>query len=87
MSAYNQRAYKANRAVVLLAAGGRCQIRLSGCLGKATTADHVLPVSQGGSNEVCNLRAACGHCNYTLAAAMTNDRRRQRRVGKRSRSW
>ncbi|WP_155053930.1 HNH endonuclease [Streptomyces blattellae] len=31
---------------------------------KATTADHVLPLSKGGTNHIDNLRPACGPCNY-----------------------
>ncbi|WP_328478506.1 HNH endonuclease [Actinoplanes sp. NBC_00393] len=30
----------------------------------ATTADHVVPLSRGGTNELTNLRPACGPCNY-----------------------
>lgn len=29
----------------------------------ATTADHVVPRSHGGSNQLANLRPACGPCN------------------------
>ncbi|MET9890780.1 HNH endonuclease [Streptomyces sp. NPDC006465] len=30
----------------------------------ADTADHIVPLSRGGSNEPSNLRPACGPCNY-----------------------
>ena len=31
----------------------------------ATTADHVVPKSKGGSDALCNLRPAHAHCNYS----------------------
>ncbi len=40
-----------------------CQLRLAGCTGIATTADHIVPRSKGGGNEMSNLRGACRHCN------------------------
>ncbi|WP_375425979.1 HNH endonuclease [uncultured Friedmanniella sp.] len=33
------------------------------CLGTATTADHIVPRSQGGTDHPSNLRAACKPCN------------------------
>ena len=43
--------------------GYMCQIGSPGCTGRATTTDHIVPVSQGGGNEVTNLQAACRSCN------------------------
>lgn len=43
--------------------GGMCQLRLAGCTGRATTADHVVPRSRGGTSDMGNLVAACRHCN------------------------
>jgi 5-methylcytosine-specific restriction endonuclease McrA len=45
--------------------GGVCQIRLPGCQGRATTADHVIPVMVAPEREMdpTNLRAACIPCN------------------------
>lgn len=34
------------------------------CGSEATTADHVLPRSLGGTNELSNLRPACAPCNF-----------------------
>ncbi|WP_407651586.1 HNH endonuclease [Actinoplanes sandaracinus] len=30
----------------------------------ATTADHIVPLSEGGMNELSNLRPSCGRCNF-----------------------
>jgi len=43
--------------------GGRCQLRLAGCTVVATTADHIVPRSRGGTAHPSNLRASCTHCN------------------------
>jgi len=51
-------------AAIIQRDAGTCQLRYPGiCLGKATTADHVLPVSKGGKDRADNLRAACQPCN------------------------
>ena len=86
-SPYAQRDYKANRIAVIVAAHGRCQVMLPGCKGVATTADHIAPVSAGGSNDVANLRACCRACNSSMGAVLTNERRRLRKLGRRSRQW
>ncbi|WP_408056991.1 HNH endonuclease [Streptomyces changanensis] len=31
----------------------------------ATTADHIVPLSRGGTNDIENLRPACGPCNFS----------------------
>lgn len=51
------------RAAVLERDGRVCQIGGAGCLGRATAADHIVPVHAGGSDDPANLRAACGPCN------------------------
>lgn len=43
--------------------GGKCWLRLEGCTLVATTIDHVIPLSRGGTNWPSNLRPACKHCN------------------------
>src|ERR1700733_6754577 len=40
-----------------------CQLQLPGCLGRATTADHIIPKSRGGTATMDNLQAACRPCN------------------------
>ncbi|MFI7281708.1 HNH endonuclease [Micromonospora chersina] len=52
--------YRRNRAL-LLAPGPTCAL----CRRAATTADHVVPLSRGGTNDLSNLRPACGPCNYS----------------------
>lgn len=60
--------YQRNRLLVLERDGYACRLRLEGCTGFASTADHVIPRSRGGTHAVGNLRAACGHCNYARQA-------------------
>jgi hypothetical protein len=50
--------YEKRRDAVL---GGACELRLPGCTGIATTADHVIPVVAGGADG--ELRGACSFCN------------------------
>lgn len=40
-----------------------CQLNLEGCTGKATTVDHLIPASRGGSDDDDNLVSACWPCN------------------------
>lgn len=48
---------------VLLRAGGRCQLRLAGCVGVATQVDHVTPWYLGGEPVEDNLQAVCDACH------------------------
>jgi hypothetical protein len=43
------------------------------CGQRATEADHVIPVSAGGTNEVANLRPSCGRCNRSRSNGATGD--------------
>lgn len=40
-----------------------CQIRLPGCTGLSTVADHIIPASKGGPSIRSNMRGACESCN------------------------
>jgi len=50
--------------LVVIRDGSLCQLRYPTiCLGIATTADHIIPVSKGGADRADNLRASCVPCN------------------------
>ena len=83
--AYHRAEYQRLRLEVLAAAGWQCQ--WPGCHRRATTVDHVTPLAYGGSNAAENLRASCWTCNSRGGAAVTNELRAARRVGRRSRRW
>jgi 5-methylcytosine-specific restriction endonuclease McrA len=59
--AYNDPVYKKNRAIVLEASSYTCHY----CKGPANEADHIIPVSFGGGNEIENLLPSCKSCNST----------------------
>ena len=62
---YSGSLWRRIRAEVLARDGGVCQMRETGCLIKADTVDHIVPVAQGGAfYDLGNLRAACKKCNY-----------------------
>jgi 5-methylcytosine-specific restriction protein A len=47
----------------------QCQIRYVGiCIGVATEVDHIIPVSQGGTDHPSNLEAACRPCHLAKSA-------------------
>jgi 5-methylcytosine-specific restriction endonuclease McrA len=61
-----------------------CQIRMPGCKGRATAADHIVPWLDGGAWLAPeNLRAACGSCN----SARANKNRGNRKTLPPSREW
>ncbi|MGH9252819.1 MAG: HNH endonuclease [Acidimicrobiales bacterium] len=52
--------------------GQRCAIRIDGvCTLWATTVDHIIPVSEGGTDHPSNLRPACRECNSSRARRKT----------------
>lgn len=51
------------RRLVLLRDQHQCQLRLPGCTVRATEIDHKVPLMHGGTDDLSNLQAACGHCN------------------------
>ncbi len=60
------------RAAVLHRDDYKCQIRAVGCTQRATQADHIIkwnpdPTKGGSWLGMHNLRAACAHCNNSIA--------------------
>lgn len=69
--AYDSRLYRKNRRIVLEGSPlcAICRKR------RATTADHIVPVSWGGDHSLENLRPACGPCNFSRGAKGKRRRR------------
>jgi 5-methylcytosine-specific restriction endonuclease McrA len=83
--AYNRASYQTNRRLVLVASQGKCSV--SGCTRLATTADHIVPLARGGTHDPSNLRAMCSYHNSALGAAVTNQIRAAKKLGRTSRRW
>ncbi|WP_025982766.1 HNH endonuclease [Mycobacteroides abscessus] len=71
----NTRAWKMQRVRCLQRDGHQCQIRGPRCTVTATQVDHITPVSQGGSDELSNLRAVCVSCHAVKTAREARDAR------------
>jgi 5-methylcytosine-specific restriction endonuclease McrA len=82
---YKARQYQVNRRLILDAAGWRCQ--WPGCLNRAATVDHIVPLSAGGTHDLGNLRASCRSCNSAGGMRIVNNRKAAKRIGPRSRRW
>ena len=57
------RPWRRKIAAVLERDGHRRRLRLPGCTGVATTADHIRRARDGGGDELSSLRASCEACN------------------------
>ena len=64
--------------LTLLTYGDRCH--LCGTRG-ATTADHLVPRSKGGTDQLSNLRPAHGACNYSRGNASLDEWRTRTGLG------
>lgn len=64
---YNNPEYQANRQLALRRAGGKCE--RCGRRGRRLQADHITPVSQGGTHDLANLQALCLTCHRRKTAA------------------
>lgn len=80
MKEWNGRRAATLTAAVLNRDGYRC----CWCGGRATTAEHIVPRSRGGSDDLGNLAAACLPCN---ASRGNRDRPGPRRRAVPSREW
>ncbi|AJD82421.1 HNH endonuclease [Mycobacterium phage Sheen] len=67
------------RQPVLRDAKYRCQIRLPGCLGKATDVDHITP---GDDHSRRNLQAACDRCHLKKSSREGNAKQRRMRAAR-----
>jgi 5-methylcytosine-specific restriction protein A len=84
----NLKEWRTTRRLVLVRDGYHCQVMGPNCIGRATTADHIIPRCEGGAMlDMSNLRAACRPCNSSGGAMLANERRRGRAIGSRSREW
>jgi len=54
-----------------------CQLRRPGCTGRSTEADHVVPRSRGGSDDVDNGRGVCGSCHQAVTQEQAAAGRRE----------
>ncbi|WP_301120312.1 HNH endonuclease [Mycolicibacterium fortuitum] len=60
--------WKQQRAKALQRDGHQCQIRGPRCTIQATQVDHIIPVSQGGTDDLTNLASACHNCHAAKTA-------------------
>ena len=58
---------------------GRCRRQFDGCLGQATTVNHILERVNGGGDEPDNLEAVCEACHYRLTTTLVQSRAAMRR--------
>ena len=66
------------RAVVLYRDRYECQIQGPRCTRRATEADHIVALAEGGGRlDLTNLRAACKPCNASEGGRLGNERKRR----------
>lgn len=79
---YRTAEYRQNRKLAI-EREPQCHWKFPHCTGKSTQADHIIPVAQGGTNELSNLVGSCGRCNAwrgsSLGGAIAKIRRKQQR--------
>ena len=72
--AYNTAAWKRARLACLQLARYRCQLRLEGCQGAASEADHIYGLAQDPHHQ--HLRAVCTSCHRKRTAEQGHEARR-----------
>ncbi|WP_373887233.1 HNH endonuclease [Actinomyces bowdenii] len=71
--------YRRWRETVLRRDRFACQLGLPGCTRRATEADHIVPVAEGGTLlDTCNGQATCASCHKTKTQAESLRGRRRR---------
>lgn len=74
-SIYDTPAWHRARRATLARDGYRCRIGLPGCKRRATCADHVIELEDGGAPyDLTNLQAACKPCNSAKRNRSMSDR-------------
>lgn len=51
------------RTAVMRRCRGQCEKRGPNCTGTATQIDHIIPVAEGGTDELANLEGTCAACH------------------------
>ncbi len=69
-SPYDSSEYRRNRKAVTGLPCARCHAD------PPSTADHIIPVSRGGTHDVDNLRPLCRRCNSALGGHLNKGKRR-----------
>jgi 5-methylcytosine-specific restriction endonuclease McrA len=77
-AAYSSSTYRRNRELAI-EREPTCHWRFPGCTGKSTTADHLVPVAEGGGHELENLVGSCSKCNEKRGAALGRATQRRRK--------
>lgn len=73
------RSSRAMRATVLRL-HPHCYLRFEGCTITSTEDDHVVPLSQGGTDHISNHNGACHHCHDIKSRREATDARRAHRA-------
>jgi 5-methylcytosine-specific restriction enzyme A len=73
------RDWERRRRAVLDRDGWLCTIRGPRCIGTATSVDHIVPRSRGGTHDDSNLRSSCQKCHDSKTASEANAARTPRK--------
>ena len=78
---YNAPEYRRNKRAAWERSGHRCEKCGAGLEGRSHVCDHIVPLSDGGTSELANLKILCADCNRAKTAA---DRRARAKGGART---
>lgn len=65
----NDPAVKRLKRAALRRCHGICEMHGRYCTGKATEVDHIIPLFEGGADDLSNLRGVCHECHYIKSRA------------------